>query len=158
MEPLNRGSFAPPASRYRVDLLQALEENGVHYVLLAHREAPARSAAGERLHVRICFQQSWENCSSLSRALEELEARAVSPAALLPPWSGPLRMAPTPLWFATRWGCLVALPEVPGRGGYEELLSEARATDVHGLSSPVLWIPSSAEARSRTVPEQSEAK
>lgn len=149
MEPTGSSSGVLLAPRTRMGILQALEENGVEYVLLAHESGgDARLPPTLRRQVEICFQQRWENCSSLNRALEELDARSVVPGALTPPWTGQLRMAPSPLLFETPCGALLALPEVPGLGAYEELILWARSRDVRGLLGPVRWVPASAEALS----------
>lgn len=124
-------------------MLATLAEHGVRFVavgpfaLFLHGDLKTLPPA------HLCFQQGWENCECLARAVQELDGRQVPespyPTALL----GQLKQASEPIRialttrrrFEERPMEFELWPHLPGMGSYEDLVPEATALKVG--STPV---------------------
>lgn len=156
-------------------LLRTLEVHGVEHVLAGRTAARlhlnesrrAGSKESERPvddgFVDLCFRQIWANCECLSRALEELDGRALPHSQVPMPLTGMLRGADRPLQVRWPGGTLNLLPHVRGLGGYEDLRPEAADLSVEGYAVRCLstsqifaWIEAACAATGEPIPEASE--
>lgn len=122
------------------EILEALERNGVWYVLIGAFAARLHGSPLRTDDADICPARDRENMERLSRALHELDARLRGPG--VPehlPWKPDARsLASAEIWtLRTRAGNLDIAFRPAGTGGYEDLASRALVYDVGGVRAPV---------------------
>lgn len=113
-------------------------EHRVEWVLIGGLAAAAQGATRLTYDIDLCFSQQEENCRRLAAALAALEA------SVFPPREPPIPLTPELLashrlvHLKTVAGRLDLIAEIPGLGGYDDVIGEAERIRLGAVEVPVL--------------------